>query len=245
MKSFISEKVIVWLWLHGIEDFTYLRGMMLSRNERCTLAWFKLAELVARREKERALVVYRLLIHSWNDRAYALQLKGDLLAAFQDEARAREAYYCAVEAYEQSGRILHAAFLYEQLISHQEHTRDSIIKIVNLFALAGKTVQLSYYAPLLCEYGMVDWLEIFVNDASLPHVSRVYLQGILVQHLLDAVHTVDRALVQRNIHAMITSLLTSDRDTSLAPFLAKLAATDRELHQCACGIIEQSSLIEL
>jgi hypothetical protein len=217
---------------------------MLSRNERYSLAWFKLAELVTRREKERALVVYRLLIHSWDDRAYALQLKGDLLAAFQDDARAREAYYGAAEAYEQSGRIMHATFLYEQLLMH-EHVHHVLVKVVHLFALLEKTMKLLHYAPLLCEYEMVDGLEMLVNDTSIPALSRACLQSVLVEHLLNAVHAVDRDLVQRNIHALIASLLTSGRDASLPPFLAKLAATDRELHQFACGVIEQVSLSEL
>ena len=40
-----------------------------------SVAWFKLAEFVTRKEKERAFGVYRLLSHSIADRAFAAQLE--------------------------------------------------------------------------------------------------------------------------------------------------------------------------
>src|SRR3990172_10433854 len=72
--------------------------------EKYNIAWFKLAEFVARGEKERALGIYRLLIHSFDDKAFSYQLEGDLLSAFNDES-ARDKYLSAAQLYHKEGRI--------------------------------------------------------------------------------------------------------------------------------------------
>ena len=84
-------------------------------NDKYTIAWFKLAECVAKGEKEKAFGVYRLLMHSIEDQAYAYQLEGDLLGAFSDE-RAVEKYLHAAHLYYQNNRYKEAAALYEELI---------------------------------------------------------------------------------------------------------------------------------
>ena len=78
------------------------------------VAWFKLADCIARGEKERALGIYRLLAHSLDDSALASQLQGDILRSFQDE-QAFEKYIHAAELYRTQGRFLEAAAVYEHL----------------------------------------------------------------------------------------------------------------------------------
>ena len=68
------------------------------------VAWFKLAEFVGRKEKERALGVYRLLSHSLPDDAFAAQLRGRFLMAFYDE-KAVDAYVKAARLYEKNQPI--------------------------------------------------------------------------------------------------------------------------------------------
>lgn len=63
-----------------------------------SLAWFKLAEFVQRGEKERALGVYKLLALSLQDLAFACQLEGDILLAFDDQS-AKAKYLQAAEIY--------------------------------------------------------------------------------------------------------------------------------------------------
>ena len=82
-----------------------------------TIAWFRLAEFVDRREKERALGMYRLLAHSVQDKAVATQLQGDLLKAFDDE-RALSTYEEAATMFARSDRIEQAVLLYEQAIAY-------------------------------------------------------------------------------------------------------------------------------
>lgn len=84
-------------------------------TDKYTVAWFKLAECVAKGEKEKAFGVYRLLMHSLEDKAYAHQLEGDLLGAFQDD-RALEKYEHAAQMYMSNNRWKEAIALYEELI---------------------------------------------------------------------------------------------------------------------------------
>lgn len=63
-----------------------------------SIGWFKLAEYVERGEKERALGIYKLLALSINNPAFAYQLEGDILLAFEDNL-AKEKYLKSVELY--------------------------------------------------------------------------------------------------------------------------------------------------
>lgn len=84
--------------------------------DKYSVAWFKLAECVARGEKERAMGVYRLLSYSIEDQAFASQLAGDLLWAFDDEQAAAE-YHHAAQLYQKENRLLEAVAVYEHLIT--------------------------------------------------------------------------------------------------------------------------------
>ena len=57
----------------------------IENSQKYSIAWFKLAECVGRKEKERALAVYRLLSHSIGDEALTTHLEGDILLSFDDD----------------------------------------------------------------------------------------------------------------------------------------------------------------
>lgn len=107
-------------------------AQLQSRNY--SVAWFKLAEFVVRKEKERALGIYRLLSHSIPDKALAIQLQGDLLLSFSDE-KAIEAYLNAALLYEKEGNLVQAAALFEHLVILQPSNLEFIIKMYNLYKL--------------------------------------------------------------------------------------------------------------
>jgi hypothetical protein len=73
-------------------------------SESYTIAWFKIADFVARGEKERALTVYRLLMYSVAEPALSYQLEGDILLAFDDDA-AIDRYHVAANLYKKSGKM--------------------------------------------------------------------------------------------------------------------------------------------
>ncbi len=89
--------------------------MKQQPSDNYSIAWFKLAEFVTRGEKERAMGLYRLLAHSFEDQAIAHQLEGDLLRSFEDET-AINCYECAALAYKANGRDMEAVAVYEHLL---------------------------------------------------------------------------------------------------------------------------------
>ena len=88
--------------------------MRFPANESCTIAWFKLADFIARGEKERALTVHKLLMHSVQNEALAYQLEGDILLAFDDDA-AIDRYHIAANLYKKAGKIQQAVSIYEHV----------------------------------------------------------------------------------------------------------------------------------
>jgi hypothetical protein len=86
--------------------------MRTLTSESYTIAWFKIADFVSRGEKEKALTVYRLLMHSVSEPALSYQLEGDILLAFDDEA-ALDRYHVAANLYKKSGKMNQAISVYE------------------------------------------------------------------------------------------------------------------------------------
>ena len=119
-------------------------------TDKYTVAWFKLAECVAKGEKEKAFGVYRLLMHSLEDKAYAHQLEGDLLGAFQDE-RALEKYEHAAQLYVSNNRWKEAIALYEELAIISSDNARAVHCLIELYTkhknpdrCAGKIINLSH-----------------------------------------------------------------------------------------------------
>src|SRR5271157_2908011 len=112
----------------------------MSTKER-SLAWFKLADLIARGEREKALSVFRLLAHSLPDKAYVLQLEGDILWHLDDK-NADEKYKQAAYLYQKEKRWVDAIALYEHLLTQNSNSYDAL-------------------SALLVFYAMIDWAEKF------------------------------------------------------------------------------------
>jgi len=81
-------------------NFEKRGGMKQTQFDKHTIAWFKIAECVSRGEKERALGVYRLLSHSFNDNAVARQLEADIYLSFEEYDAAIALYRIAMEMYQ-------------------------------------------------------------------------------------------------------------------------------------------------
>jgi hypothetical protein len=90
--------------------------MKQVQTDKYTIAWFKIADCLSRGEKERALGVYRLLSHSFNDDALAMQLEADIYLSCNEHTRAIELYRSAIELYVKAERFLEAAAVSEHLV---------------------------------------------------------------------------------------------------------------------------------
>ncbi len=93
-----------------------VRMKQFENERKSNVAWFKLTELISRGEREKALSFYRLLSHSFEDKAYALQLEGDILWAFED-GTAVDKYRQAAFLYKKEQKIVSAIAVYEHLLT--------------------------------------------------------------------------------------------------------------------------------
>lgn len=112
-----------------------------SEKDKYCIAWFKLSECLARKEKERALGVYRLLYHSIDDEALAVQLEGDLLLFFDDEVAIAK-YKRAVELYEKQERFPLAIGVCEHIITLKPSDLWALKRLSDLYRITGITHKL-------------------------------------------------------------------------------------------------------
>jgi hypothetical protein len=64
--------------------------MTLNKQKKTCLAWFKLAEFVDRKEKEKALILFNLLSKSINNKTFSLTLLGNIYDSFDDPCEAKK-----------------------------------------------------------------------------------------------------------------------------------------------------------
>lgn len=100
-----------------------------------SVAWFKLADLIARGEREKALSVFRLLSHSLPDKAYVLQIEGDLLWFMEEQAACCEKYKQAAVLYQKEKRWVDAIAVYEHLYAIRPSTPEPLTMLSALYAL--------------------------------------------------------------------------------------------------------------
>jgi hypothetical protein len=111
----------------------------MNQNQRIpqnnsSIAWFKIANLIERREREKALSVYKLMAHSLQDRAYALQLEGDILWYFEDIPESCLKYLQSAFLYRNAKRWLDAVSIYEQVSILDPNNCDALIYSVACYA---------------------------------------------------------------------------------------------------------------
>jgi len=123
--------------------------MKQAISDKYNIAWFTIAQCVARKEKERALGVYRLLSHSFEDLAFARQLEGDILLSFNDLDLAQEKYIQAIVLYKQSKRLREAAGVYEHLLTIDPHNKTNRAEIIEVYEQLGMADKAQGHTRLL------------------------------------------------------------------------------------------------
>lgn len=141
------------------------------------IAWFKFAELVSRREKERAMSIFRLLSLSWHDLGYTYLLKGDLLVAFNDES-ASEAYRKAIVYYDDSGRLAEAAHALERIVQLEHANVDALREVIIRHARLGNYSHVKRYG--------IRFKERMGYDAA-SHSVQDLLRSLIIEHAPEAI----------------------------------------------------------
>jgi hypothetical protein len=140
--------------------------MKQTQVDKHTIAWFKIAECVSRGEKERALGVYRLLSHSFNDNAIKYQLEADIYCSFGEIDLAIALYHQAMEFYKKSHRFLEAAAVGEHLAVLQPADMNVHRTLIQLYLALGMTVKVRAHIQVLvdCFGQKKQWLEQMLDE---------------------------------------------------------------------------------
>jgi tetratricopeptide (TPR) repeat protein len=211
--------------------------------DKYTVAWFKLAECIARREKERALGVYRLLAHSFEDHAYRHQLEGDILYSFHDDAQALDTYKKAISLYIQDGRVLQAVALYEHIIgiSFDPQLLGELIALCESCSLSDKKMR---YQEMLVER-YIQSKNVLAASALLQQMDKHTLCGhsfhIKVLCALMALPERMPPLLLYHVEKAIDGLVGSaDEQKALQQLLAQLEHTDSEVYEMAITYLKNA-----
>lgn len=89
--------------------------MTIYSSAKSCIAWFKLAEFVEKKEKEKALVLYRLLARSINNNAFGLHLLGTLHQSFNNYEEACNNLILTLDIYYQDNPEM-VITIYETII---------------------------------------------------------------------------------------------------------------------------------
>lgn len=104
-------------------------------SQHSNLSWYSLARLVSQGEKEKAIGLFRLISYSFDDKAFILQVEGDLLKAFKDDRSAVEKYLGAACLYRKESKLVAAASIYEHILEIDPNNYEYIGDLVELYSL--------------------------------------------------------------------------------------------------------------
>lgn len=206
--------------------------MTQFQSEKSTIAWFKLAEFVMRKEKERALGMYRLLVHSLPDEAYSAQLEGDLLRAFNDE-RAQECFVKAARIYEKDGRYCAAISLYEQLIILNPDTIENYLKALKLYEQLALEIKIKEFIlrllPVFIKQNIFQQAATLINEAALPAFDKATLYENFLFLLIETKYN-DMLFLKALAQSCIDNFLVVNNSYHIKNFISKLS-NQPGLHQ--------------
>ena len=221
--------------------------MKHMQADKYTIAWFKIADCVSRGEKERALGVYRLLSHSFNDDALSRQLEADIYLSCNEQERAVSLYRQAIEGYKKSKRFVEAAALYEHLIFLLPH--DSALK---------REIMLCYHEIAHMNAKIYPHFQEWIKDhrnkqawAVIEHFMQEsdyftpVVQSTMCHYVIEIFHkTVEcHSLIMLCVEKPIKRNNTFEHEQSvLQGFLDNIRSIDELLFEYACAYLQKVSL---
>lgn len=198
--------------------------------EKYTIAFFRLAEYVARGEKERALGVYRLLSHSFDDQAFARQLEGDILWSFNDEG-AQDKYFQAAQLYQKDKRLRQAVGVYEHLLTMHPKGALYMANLIDLYCQLDSYARAKTYTIQLLDLAATQNNIPVISSALLAHESLFSIDECAIQHekfiyIIIKAKYPDLVLIQEHIKRIIDYFFQADNHDRLTHFFAVLHALD-------------------
>lgn len=201
--------------------------MSQLQSEKFNVAWFKLAEFVSRKEKERALGIYKLLIHSLPNDAIAAQLEGDLLLAFHDE-KALQSYTRAVELYERLNDPYKAVAVCEHCITMLPDSLFHLEHAARLYYMIGDTKKAYLCAhnlgKMLAVKGDRDRCALLLEDQQFDKMCRLHVAHQFILETLSRNPLQCEALHKSMMFVLQGYCADASSATALSQFLKSLEA---------------------
>ncbi len=215
-------------------------------QDKYNVAWFTLAECIARGEKVRALGVYRLLSHSIDDMAFRRQLEADILLAFQDKDDAIVKYKEAAFLYKKNGKYLEAVAVYEHLRDLDPEKIEYISSLIELYTQLRINSKVTTNLKLLFEV-QLHKLDFEMAEQTLSELDSCASQSQTAhQHqqisfalMHDHYHNQDQVL--KHIKAAVCGFLQGDDNRALQKFLSSLEALNPSYAIDACKYAQEES----
>ena len=104
--------------------------MALNESKKSCIAWFKLAEFVDRKEKEKAIILYNLLSKSLNNNSFSLTLLGTIYKYFDDPEEAKKKLYIALELDQETSienKIAIKEYLIKNTVNHKAEFIEALV----------------------------------------------------------------------------------------------------------------------
>lgn len=216
--------------------------MKLCPSNNSCVAWFKLAECVNRGEKERALNMFNLLMHSVKDKALGFQLQGDMLSAF-DDPQALECYYHAAEMYIFNQQFIQAIGAYEQalLIDQSEKT---IEKLLEAYKFAESKNRLEYFLQSLImniiHYQQFKQGEYILEKLNHAIDRKLYIKSVRMLRFAQVKANYSNKSTSFNIVKSTVELLSAKTHSlQLNIFLTELKSFDKEFYTEALNFLKK------
>jgi tetratricopeptide (TPR) repeat protein len=210
-----------------------------------SVAWFKLAECVNRGEKERALNLYRLLLHSHEEHneAFMKKLEADLLVEFDLKEALRE-YVSAAHHYSMSGKDDEALFIYERIISLAPGEISYLQKAIFFSGNLKKEEKATHYKKDLYQA----WLhkgEIEKAVSGFESVEKMLDDSHKFQFYRDFVISslthkyTNQKVITSYLHKALDGLLRFGSDREVQQFLSEIQAINSVWHKDAVSYLKK------
>jgi hypothetical protein len=202
-------------------------------SDKYNVAWFKLADCIARGEKERALGVYRLLAHSLDDPALSLQLHGDILLSFQDTA-AHAKYKQAAQLYHERHKLLEAAAVYEHLALLEPHVIDIRIALIDIYQQLAISSKVCLYVEVVLAHFLAqkNWVKAIDVVDTYESAGDHNFAGRLYEALVMAMIPTREVLFDTKVilaRKAVDAWHQADNKQALNEFMKKLEHADEKL----------------
>lgn len=213
--------------------------MKLLSSGSYNVAWFKLAEIVARGEKERALSVYKLLMHSVTDQAFAYQLQGDILLAFDDNT-ALDSYHQAANVYKRNGKYQKAIAVYEHVALFKNDVKilEALLDVYDLLqdqnGIINSFARFAILAVQSKHFGLL-MNRLHVYAMSKNNILKAELYGYTFLALLF--HDPKHSQIEMYLFQALDLYAKIDDSYLLTRFIAKLRVSDDYFYTLAEEIL--------